>query len=341
MPAAAAAIPLITAGISGGTSILGGVLGSRAAKKSADIQSRAAQEQAQGFRTTLDQWNPQIGSAAEQAAAEARAAAQAGQAGVTGAAGQIRTDVTGANELLQPYIGAGAESAQSLREFMAPGGMGQRAFTAADMAAYDPGYQFRLDEAARAVQSSAAAKGGALGGGALKALIQRSQDVASSEFGAASDRFRQQQQDRFARLFGTAQLGGDYATRAGANLIGAGQSGLQAAEFGAGLGQRAAEFGGELGFRGTQLQAGNALDTQRMISDLMTGGAAARAAGTVGSANAWGGALGGVGQAAQGVGNYYQDKELLSQWMNPALSPQLPAGYDPGSYRPPDWSLPV
>ena len=54
MPAAAA-IPLITAGISGGTWILGGILGSRAANKSAQIQSQAAQEQAQGFRTALEQ----------------------------------------------------------------------------------------------------------------------------------------------------------------------------------------------------------------------------------------------------------------------------------------------
>ena len=215
---------------------------------------------------------------------------------------------------------------------MAPGGVGQRAFTAADMAAYDPGYQFRLDEAAKAVQSSAAARGGASRGGALKALLQRSQDVASSEFGAASDRFRQQQQDRYARLFGTAQLGGAYAGQAGANLMGAGQAGLGAAEYAAGLGQRGAEYAGNVGLQSTQIQGGNAMDTQRMIADLMTGGAAARAAGTVGSANAWSGALGGVGQAAAGVGNYYQDKELLCQWMNPALktpnftSGQLPSG---------------
>jgi hypothetical protein len=344
VPAAAIAIPMA---ISAGASIWGAAKKSSAAKKAGQIQSEEAGRQAEGFRDTLAQWNPQIGSAAEQAAAEARAAAAAGQAGATSAAGQIRTDALGANELLQPYIGAGAESAQSLREFMAPGGVGQRAFTAADMAAYDPGYQFRLDEAAKAVQSSAAARGGALGGGALKALQQRSQDVASSEFGAASDRFRQQQQDRFARLFGTAQLGGQYAGQAGQNLLTAGAAGQRAAEFGGELGFRGAQTAGQFGTRGTEMMANNALDTQRMISDLMTGGAAAQAAGKVGSANAWGDAATNVGNTAMWAGSQYQankegeeNRGILSQWMNPALQTQLPPGYDPGTYRPPDWNLP-
>lgn len=311
MPAAAA-IPLITAGISGGTSILGGILGSRAANKSAQMQSQEALRQAGGFRDTLAQWNPQIGAAAE----------HGGQMAMD-AAGQIRQDALGANELLAPYSQLGGESAQSLREFMSPGGAGMQTFTAADMEAYDPGYQFRLDEAKQALEKSAAARGGLLGGGTAKALARQQQNLASSEFGSAEARFRAQQQDRFSRLFGTTQLGGQYAGQAGQNLMAAGAAG-----------QRAAEFGGELGFRGTQLQAGNAMDTQRMIADLMTGGAAARAAGTVGSANAWGGALSGVGNAAMWAGSQYQankegeqDRAVMSQWFNPALQPKKP--YDP------------
>jgi hypothetical protein len=314
MPAAAAiAIP---AAISAGTSIFGGLLGSRAAKKSADIQSQAAQEQATGFRTALDQWNPQIG-----------AATTAGQEEIRGAAGQVRTDALGANELLSPYTQLGGESAQSLRDFMAPGGAGQRTFTAADMEAYDPGYQFRLDKAQQAAEKSAAARGGLLGGGFAKALAREQQGLASSEFANAESRFRQQQTDRYNRLFGVTELGSRSAGEQGRNLMTAGEAGL-----------RGATAAGDLGFRGTVAQAGNAMDTQRMISDLMTGGAAARAAGTVGSANAWGGALGGVGQAAGQVGNYYQDRELLKQlskWMNPALkppvlySPQRPPAYPP------------
>jgi hypothetical protein len=320
MPAAAIAIP---AAISAGTSIFGGLLGSRAAKKAGQMQSDAALGQVQGFRDTLAQYNPQIGAAAE----------RGGQMAMD-AAGQVRTDALGANELLSPYTQLGGETAQSLREFMAPGGAGQRTFTAADMEAYDPGYQFRLDKAQQAAEKSAAARGGLLGGGFAKALAREQQGLASSEFANAESRFRQQQTDRYNRLFGVTELGSRSAGEQGRNLMTAGEAGL-----------RGATAAGDLGFRGTVAQAGSAMDTQRMISDLMTGGAAAQAAGKVGSANAWGDALGGVGQAAAGVGNYYQDKSLLRDWMkmgNPALTAgagganvyNLP---NTGSYR---WGMP-
>jgi hypothetical protein len=70
--------------------------------------------------------------------------------------------------------------------------------------------------------------------------------------------------------------------------------------------------------------ARNAIGVQGSISDLMTGGAASRAAGTVGATNAWSGALGGVANAAGQVGGYYQDQQTLKDFMNPALGP---AGY--------------
>jgi hypothetical protein len=62
-----------------------------------------------------------------------------------------------------------------------------------------------------------------------------------------------------------------------------------------------------------EVQANNAIGAQRSIADLMTGGAAAQAAGKVGAANAWGGMLGGLAGAANQVGGYYQQKKLLSQ----------------------------
>jgi len=325
---AAVAIP---AAVSLGSSVLGGVLGSRASKKAGQAQEEEALRQAQDYRNTLGQYNPQIGTIAETAATDVLGASDlAGQrvldSAATGA-GQVRTDALAANELLDPYVQLGAEGATSLREFMAPGGAGSKQFTAADMAQYDPGYKFRLDEAARAVQASAAARGGALGGGALKALVQRSQDVASSEFGAASDRFRQQQNDRYNRLFGSTQLGGQYAGQAGQNLIGAGQFGaqlgMQGAQYAGNAGMQGSQWAGNARMGATEQMAQNAFGTQRSIADMMTGGAASRAAGTVGSANAWGGALQGIGNAAQGVGRYYQDRETLKDFMNPANNPWI------------------
>ena len=46
-----------------------------------------------------------------------------------------------------------------------------------------PGYQFRLSEGQRGVQQSAAARGGAYSGNAMKALNDYNQGMASSEYG--------------------------------------------------------------------------------------------------------------------------------------------------------------
>lgn len=52
-----------------------------------------------------------------------------------------------------------------------------------------PGYQFRMDEGNRAIQGSAAAKGGLLTGGTLKDILRYSQGVAADDF---NDQFNRQ-----------------------------------------------------------------------------------------------------------------------------------------------------
>lgn len=54
-----------------------------------------------------------------------------------------------------------------------------------DMSAFftSPGYQFRLDEGEKAIQRSAAARGGLVSGATLKSLNNYAQGTASSEFG--------------------------------------------------------------------------------------------------------------------------------------------------------------
>jgi hypothetical protein len=77
---------------------------------------------------------------------------------------------------------------------------------------------------------------------------------------------------------------------------------------------------------------GNALATYGNIEDLLTGGAAARAAGTVGAANAWTGALGGVANTAGQVGQYYQGKKTLATLMaNPSTRGNYGGGNGYGS----------
>ena len=65
-----------------------------------------------------------------------------------------------------------------------------------ELLANDPGYQFRMDEARKALEGSAAARGDLLSGGNLKALQSRSQDLASQEYGKAWNRASQQAQLR-------------------------------------------------------------------------------------------------------------------------------------------------
>jgi hypothetical protein len=320
-------------------------MGSRAANKAAQIQQQAAQQAAQGMQGAFNQYNPAIGTTAAQAAADmlaatgtaganlTGAAGQAGQ-GLTGAAGQAAQGITGAageaNALLAPYLQAGGGAAQSLAELMAPGGALTKQFTAQDMQTLDPGYQFRMDQASKALQASAAARGGALGGGALQSLANLNQNLASSEMQNAFNRFQAQQQDRYQRLYGLAGMGQQAAGTSGANLLNAAQQagnwgvnaaqqagnwGVNAAQQAGNWGLQGAEYGGNAQQQAAQLMAQNALGTQRSIADLMTGGAAAQAAGTMGSANAWGGALGGVANAAGQVGNYYNQQQMLNRLM--------------------------
>jgi hypothetical protein len=81
-------------------------------------------------------------------------------------------------------------------------------FTAADFNVNtDPGAQYRMDQAQKAIERSAAARGGVQSGGTLKALQSNSQDLASQEFGNAYNRFQNNRQTKANLLLGTAGLG--------------------------------------------------------------------------------------------------------------------------------------
>jgi hypothetical protein len=65
-----------------------------------------------------------------------------------------------------------------------------------ELLANDPGVAFRLQEGRNALESSAAARGGALSGPALAALQRQGQELASQEYGNAWQRAAQQAQMR-------------------------------------------------------------------------------------------------------------------------------------------------
>ena len=348
MPAAVA----VPAAVSLGSSVFSGLMGSSAAKKAAAGQAAAAQQQADAYRQMVDRYNPMIQSSAEQARGDVLGAAGQAGANLTDVADRAATGVTDAagraNEYLQPYLDLGGQSAQTLAQMMQPGGDLNRSFTFQDMQALDPGYQFRIDQANKALAGSAAARGGALGGGAVKAALGLSQNLASSEYGAAFDRFRAQNTDRYNRFSNLVDLGSRTGALAGGNLMTAAQ---QAGNFRTGAAQTAGgwdinanEYGGNAMMNAANNQAANAFGAQRSIADLMTGAANAQAAGTVGSANAWGGALGGLANAAGQVGGYYQQKDLINQMQQGGYG-----GYNPNFqyygqaplYHPPAAQLPT
>lgn len=299
MPAAAAIIP---AAIGGVTSLVGGIMGSHAANTAAGQQVAASQKAQQQLLQVLAQYNPQIGAAASTAGTNLVNAAGTAAGNLTGAA-------TGANALLAPFLQAGTQGVQSLAQFMAPGGMGMQNFTAQDMQTLDPGYQFRIDQANKALQTSAAARGGALGGGTLRALDTLSQQNASAEMQNAFARFTTQQQNRFQNLSQLAGMGMAAGGQTGANL-------MNAAQVGGGWNIGAQQQAGGWNVGAANQMAQNALATNQAIANLITGAGAARAAGTMGAANAWSGAIGGIGNAAIGGFNAYEQNQML----NPALN---------------------
>jgi len=230
-------MPIAAAGISAGTSLIGGLLGSNAAGNAAAAQQRAGQAAIQNTNQN--------------------------QTAALGAANNVWSGIQ-ANE--QPYQQAGEAALSQLGSSVLSG-----APTASQVLAQDPGYQFSLDQANQALQRSQAASGGVGGGGALKAAAQYSQNLSSQLYGQAWDRYMGANQQRYSQLAG---------------IVGIGQN---ANSLLAGAGDAYANNVSNVDMR-----------TAEMNNQNLTGIGNAQAAGIMGSANAWSGALGGVGNAAMG-----------------------------------------
>jgi len=99
----------------------------------------------------------------------------------------------------------------------------------------DPGYAFRLQEGMKALDRTAAARGGLLSGSTLKGAQRYGQDLASQEFTNAFNRYQAERQARLnplQSLAGMAQTSANTLTGAagqlgqniGANIVGAGNA---------------------------------------------------------------------------------------------------------------------
>ena len=105
----------------------------------------------------------------------------------------------------------------------------------------DPGYQFRLEQGAKALERSAASKGMSLSGAQLKALTDYNSGMASQEYGAAYGRYNNDQTNLFNRLSGiagTGQQANQYLGQmgmSGANIMGQNSMGAATAAGNAGM----------------------------------------------------------------------------------------------------------
>jgi hypothetical protein len=194
----AGAAALIGGGIAAAGSIIGGVSGAKASKQAAGTQAAAADRAAE---LQYQQFQEQ-------------------------------------KELQAPFREAGLTSQNRLLDYLglSPGASGKyaRDFSMADFQ-QDPGYGFRLSEGMKALDRTAAARGGLLSGSTLKGAQRFGQDLASQEYQNAFNRYqvnRSNQINPLQSLMGSGQsatnvlgtAGQNYANQAGEAYMGAGNA---------------------------------------------------------------------------------------------------------------------
>jgi hypothetical protein len=132
----------------------------------------------------------------------------------------------------KPFYEAGVNALPGYLSGIGQNGELVRGFTQADYQA-DPGYAFRMSEGMKALEGSAAARGGLLSGNALRGIQRYGQDMASQEYSNAYNRFRDTQGLRRNALAGVVGFaptsanamgasGQNYATGAGNAMAGQG-----------------------------------------------------------------------------------------------------------------------
>jgi hypothetical protein len=236
--------------------LFGGILGSGAAKDAAEVQANAAKYAAD---LTAKSQSEALGFAKDVWGTEQKNIApflQAGQGAVTTLSS------------LMPSL-----TAPWTEKFQAP---------TADTLKLDPGYQFRLEEGQKALERSAAARGGLTTGGTIKATERYAQGTASQEYQNAYNRALTEYQQAY-NIFEQNQANkyNRYAGLAGTGQTATGQ-----------LGQEGTAASGEV----RNILMGGAAN----LSQLYQQEAAARASGYVGSANAW---MDAINKGSQDIGS--------------------------------------
>jgi hypothetical protein len=183
---------------------------------------------------------------------------------------------------LQPYLNAGSQATGTLSQMLATPGKGfltpwtqQFQAPTAAQAQQTPGYQFQLQQGLAAAQNSAAGQGGLLSGGTLAGLNNYAQGTASTNYQNTFNNALTQYQSAYQSFLNNQQ--NQYNMLAGQSQQGLGAAGQNVSLI--------TGIGGD-------------------IASLMGAQGQAKAAGTIGQANAISGAIGGIGNAAAGASMY-------------------------------------
>lgn len=190
---------------------------------------------------------------------EALKSGAAAQTAAVGSATALQREMFNkALELQKPWYEAGANALAEQQRLLGLGAAGRgtpgygsmaKPFSMADFQA-DPGYAFRLAEGQKALERSAAARGGLLSGGTGAALTRYGQEMGSQEYQNA---FKRYQLEREARLNSLQSLAGQGQTSSsGLSDLGqkygaaAGQAGVDLATINAARGLYGANLQGEM-----------------------------------------------------------------------------------------------
>jgi hypothetical protein len=280
-----------------GAALGGALISSNASSKAAKTQAQAATQSVDTSKQISDQ---QIALQREQFAAQQALERE-----------QFATQ----KALQAPFQEAGVNALSRMRagEFAQPGAFKFQTTDYRDMDYQtDPGYAFRLAEGQKALDRQAAARGGLISGGALKAASRYGQEMGSQEFQNAYQRAMAQESTNYNRAltgYNTEVARSDTGYNRLAAMAGVGQTatdkiGAAGQAMTSGIGSAAQNMGNNV-----NISLGN---YGNAASDAYMGAANARASGYVGQANA----------INQGLGtylNYTQSQNLLNR-LAPALS---------------------
>jgi hypothetical protein len=285
-----------------------GVIGASASRKAAETQARAAESAADAQLQASREANALQERMYKEGVARQQPYYQAGVNALAQLQGRT-------NAMPSAFQYEGQQPAAFQYEGQQPAAF---QFRAEDMQT-DPGYGFRLSEGLKALERSAAARGGLLSGGTGKALTRYGQEAASQEFGNAFARAltgygleREREADQYGRaLTGYGLEREREADQYGRALTGYGlEREREAEEYNrlagmAGVGGTTAQQINAAGQNFASQSGQNLLAGGQAAAQGMLGAAGARASGYIGGANALTGALG-------AYLNYNQSQQMMN-----------------------------